>query len=335
VKSPTRNNLLSNYLRLFREFRRQDLPAFREEHQRLFQQALTTGDHLKVTQHYYGLMASLIATYYGDGWHFCPPEYDGQSRSEATHGMYRRISRQLELGPGKSALDVGCGEGGMLRFVARHSGATLTGITLGENEVEQGNRLIAQDGLSDHCRLVQGDSQAMPFDDASFDAAFSVYALKYYPNLDRVLGEIHRVLRPGARFAAYCLCKSDLYREDNPIHARLLHDFEYSTAMPRLHTVRKIVDSAARCGLTVVANEDLSHGKRTWYSYWVRNPLLPWVVSSRLIYVLARSAEAIHLLPRGFAEFNDIFLAGTVRHIIRGGRLGILTGSALLTFEKK
>ena len=333
--SPAGDNLLGSYLRLFREFRRQDLPAFRDEYQRLFEEAIASGDHLKVTQHYYGLMASLIATYYGEGWHFCPPEHEGQSRSEATHGLYRRISRQLELGPGKSALDVGCGVGGMLRFVARHSGARLTGITLGENEVEQGNQLIAQDGLSDRCRIVQGDSQAMPFEEASFDAAFAVYALKYYSNLDRVFGEIHRVLRPGGRLAAYCLCKSDLYRADNPIHARLLRDFEYSTAMPSLHTVGKMIDSAAKCGLTCVANEDLSRGKLTWYSYWVRNPLLPWLVYSRLVYGLARSAEAVRIFPRGFARFNDTFLAGTVRHIIRGGRMGILTGSALLTFGKE
>ena len=335
VESPARDNLLGSYLRLFREFRRQDLLAFCDEHQRLFQEAVASGDHLKVTQHYYGLMASLIATYYGAGWHFCPPQHEGQSRSEATHGLYRRVSRQLQLAPGKSALDVGCGLGGMLRFVARHSGARLTGITLGENEVEQGNQLSAQEGLDDRCRIVQGDSQAMPFEDDSFDAAFAVYALKYYPNLERVFGEIHRVLRPGGRLVAYCLCKSDLYRADNPIHAQLLRDFEYSTAMPQLHTVTKMINSAAKCGLTCVANEDLSQGKLTWYSYWVRNPLLPWLVSSRLVYGLARAAEAVRVVPRGFARFNDTFLAGTVRHIIRGGRMGILTGSALLTFKKK
>ncbi len=42
----------------------------------------------------------------------------------------------------------------------------------------------------------------------------------------------------------------------------------------------------------------------------------------------------MRVLPRGFARFNDTFLAGTLRHIIRGGQMGILTGSAMLTFEK-
>ena len=333
VEPAGRDQLLGNYLRLLREFRRLDLQAFCDEHQRLFQEAVDSSDHRQVTQHYYHLMASLIATYYGEGWHFCPPEHKGQSRSEANHGLYRRVARQLKLAPGQSALDVGSGVGGMLRFVARYSEARLTGITLGENEVEQGNRLAAKEGLSDRCQIVRGDSQDMPFADATFDAAYAVYALKYYPNLDRVFGEVHRVLKPGARFVAYCLCKSDQYRADNPIHARLLQDFEYSTAMPPLHTIGELIDSAAKHDLSCVANEDLSNGKLTWYAYWVRNPVLPWLVSSRLVYGLVRMSEAVRILPRGFARFNDTFLAGTMRHLIRGGRMGILTGSALLTFE--
>jgi ubiquinone/menaquinone biosynthesis C-methylase UbiE len=331
---PARENLFRNYLRLFRTFRRENLPDFCQQHERLYQQAIASGDFRPATQHYYGLMASLIATYYGDGWHFCPPEHPGQSRLESTRGLYRRVARELELGPNTTALDVGCGVGGMLRFLGEYSQARVTGITLGENEVEQGNRLIERQGLAERCRIVQGDAQQMPFADSSFDSAYAVYALKYYSILDRVLGEIHRVLKPKARFVAYCLCKTDAYRTDHPQHVRLLRDFEYSTAMPPLRTVQMTIDAAAKHGLTCVVKEDLSRGKLTWYAHWVRNPLLPWLVSSRLVYGLVRCAEAVGIMPRGFARFNDTFLAGTVRQLIQGGRMGILTGSSLLTFQK-
>ena len=333
-KPKAKDNLLSSYLRIFREFRRRDLTEFCDRHEQLYREAVDNQDHLAVTQHYYGLMADVIETYYGDGWHFCPPEYAGQSRADATTRMYRRVSELLRLQPGKLALDLGCGVGGMLRYVAGHGGAEITGITLGENEVQQANQLIERDGLSDRCRVIQGDSQAMPFESASFDGVYAVYSLKYYPDLTRVLSEIHRVLKPGGRLVAYCLCKSNQYRPDRPQHRQLLADFEYSTAMPPLHSVQGIIDAAAHTRLTCVSEEDLSEGQLTWYSYWVRNPLLPWLVSSRLVYGMARSAEAIRILPRGFARFNDTFLAGTLRHIIRGGKTGVLTGSALLTFEK-
>ncbi len=328
-------NLFSNYLRIFREFRRHDLNDFCDQHEKLYRDAISCKDHLAVTQHYYGLMADVIETYYGDGWHFCPPEFPGQSRADATRRMYRRVAELLQLQPGSRTLDLGCGVGGMLRHVARHSGAYVTGITLGENEVQQANRLIDDDGLSDQCRVVQGDSQAMPFESSSFDGVYAVYALKYYSELDHVLGEICRVLKPGGRLVAYCLCKSKQYRSDLPQHRKLVNDFEYSTAMPPLHCVQSIIEAAEKNDLICTAEEDLSQGQLTWYSYWVGNPLLPWAVSSRLVYGLARSAETVRILPKGFARFNDTFLAGTLRHIIRGGKTGVLTGSALLTFEKQ
>ncbi len=328
------DNLVGNYLRLFRDFRSNDLEKFFHEHRRLFDEAQQTADYAAATRHYYGLMASVIATYYGEGWHFCPPEFRGQSRQAATHRMYRLVADKLALRASKHALDIGCGVGGMLRFMAKYSGARVTGITLGANEVEQAGNAIAAEDLNDLCSVVEGDCRNMPFDDATFDSAYAVYALKYYPNLTTVLSEIQRVLQPGGRFTAYCLCKSKTYRGDDPVHAKVLSDFEFSTAMPPLHTVDGIIGSAQDAGLQCIEDIDISTSDLTWYSYWTRNPLLPWLVNSRLTYALARTSEAIRVLPRGFARFNDAFLAGTLRHIIRGGRMGILTGSAMLTFQK-
>lgn len=211
VRPNSKDNLVTSYLRIFREFRRRDLTEFCDRHEQLYREAVGNQNHLAATQHYYGLMADVIETYYGDGWHFCPPEFAGQSRADATAAMYRRVSELIQLRPGKIALDVGCGVGGMLRYVAGHSGAKITGLTLGENEVQQANQLIERDALGDRCQVVQGDCQAMPFESASFDGAYAVYALKYYPDLTRVLSEIHRVLKPGGRLVAYCLCKSKQY----------------------------------------------------------------------------------------------------------------------------
>jgi len=333
-KTASGDNLLTGYLRLFRDFRRTDLVQFCDEHHRLVEQARQTRDFAEATQHYYGLMAPVIETYYGEGWHFCPPEFPKQSRQDATRRLYRLVVRQLGLDHTKHGLDIGCGIGGMLRFVAKHTGAAMTGLTLGENEVEQANVAIADEGLADRCRVLQGDNCAMPIADETFDAAYAVYSLKYHSNLDIVFQELHRVLKPKGRFAAYCLCKSKIYRREDPTHARILADFEYSTAMPSLHTVDDMIESANRAGLRCVDNVDISTGELTWYSWWVRNPLLPWLVSSPVTYGLTRFCEALRILPRGFAIFNDTFLAGTVRSIIRGGRTGVLTGSALLTFEK-
>ena len=47
---------------------------------------------------------------------------------------------------------------------------------------------------------MQGDAQDLPFPDESFDAVINVEASHIYPNFERFLGEVARVLRPGGHF---------------------------------------------------------------------------------------------------------------------------------------
>jgi SAM-dependent methyltransferase len=43
------------------------------------------------------------------------------------------------------------------------------------------------------------DGQALPFEDATFDAAFSMFGLMFFPDRKKGFAELHRVLKPGAR----------------------------------------------------------------------------------------------------------------------------------------
>ena len=325
--------LLGRYLKLLMEFRSKDLVQFLDQHEKLFVEARRTGDHRPATSAYYEMMGPIIETYYGAGWHFCPPDYPGQSRDDAVRSLHHRIARLLGLRSGMEVLDVGCGVGGMMRGVSLYSGSEVTGLTLGEGEVRSANSSAQDAGLSTLCRAVQGDCLAMPFAADSFDAAYAVYALKYYPDLSVVLGEIQRVLRPKGLFAAYCLGRTDSYDEDNPEHAQISADFEYATAMPPLPTVTRVVDSAEAAGLTCVTRMDISQ-ETTWYHYWTANSLLVWLVSSSLVRLLVRCLEAVRILPKGFTRFNDIFLGGTIRLLVAGGRKNLLSGSTLLVFRK-
>jgi SAM-dependent methyltransferase len=47
----------------------------------------------------------------------------------------------------------------------------------------------------------QADGQALPFEDATFDAGFSMFGLMFFPDRLRGFRELHRVLKPGARAA--------------------------------------------------------------------------------------------------------------------------------------
>jgi ubiquinone/menaquinone biosynthesis C-methylase UbiE len=95
---------------------------------------------------------------------------------------------------GADALDIGCGEGGLVRFM-RSQGACVVGAECGD---EMRRRAIAND--PDHAGdYVDAVGEDLPFDDESFDVIVYSYSLHHVP-IDRIpaaLDEAHRVLRHG------------------------------------------------------------------------------------------------------------------------------------------
>ena len=98
---------------------------------------------------------------------------------------------------GKAVLDLGCGGGFMSEAIALR-GAKVTGVDPAPGAVAVANRHAAQSSLS-ICYLV-GTGEHLPIRDASMDHVVCVDVLEHVADLDRVIAEIRRVLRPGGAF---------------------------------------------------------------------------------------------------------------------------------------
>ena len=278
-------------------------------------------------------MAPLINAAYGPSWHFVPPSRRGQKRDEVQRRLHEHMAEVLELRPGKRVLDIGCGVGGAMRNIARRSRATVEGIALGDDEIELNNRLSRDEGLAELCTATRGDALDMPFADEAFDAAYAIYALKYFNDPSDVLAEVARTLRPGGMFASYDLLRSDDFDERDPKHVALVGRFEYATAMPPLPTKARLREQARRVGLELVSDGQFE-GSLPWYQCFIENPVLPWLVRSRAMRRVVQTAEKAHLLPRGFARFDETFISGNVSAIIEAGRSGLLDGASLMVWRK-
>jgi SAM-dependent methyltransferase len=88
-------------------------------------------------------------------------------------------------------LDVGCGDGLFAELSDRLRGAV--GVDLGSREV----RRAAHRGI--YRATVQADAARLPFATGSFATVVSISSLEHMTDLDRVLAELARVLRPGGR----------------------------------------------------------------------------------------------------------------------------------------
>jgi 2-polyprenyl-6-hydroxyphenyl methylase/3-demethylubiquinone-9 3-methyltransferase len=98
---------------------------------------------------------------------------------------------------GLDVLDIGCAGGFMAEALARR-GATVTGIDPAAEALAAARDHAAAEGLS--IRYDEGMGEALPYPDASFDAVVCVDVLEHVADLDAVLAELTRVLRPGGWF---------------------------------------------------------------------------------------------------------------------------------------
>jgi 2-polyprenyl-6-hydroxyphenyl methylase / 3-demethylubiquinone-9 3-methyltransferase len=114
-------------------------------------------------------------------------------------GYFERVLRQwcgLEQSMQK-LLDVGCG-GGLLAEEFARSGLLVTGIDPAAESIETARAHALESGLNIEYRV--GSGERLFFDDASFDHVACCDVLEHVDDLDGVLGEIARVLKPGGLF---------------------------------------------------------------------------------------------------------------------------------------
>jgi SAM-dependent methyltransferase len=105
---------------------------------------------------------------------------------------------RLGIQPGSKVLDVACGTGNLALPAAR-LGANVTGVDIAPNLVEQARANAAREGLQ--AQFDEGDAEALPYDDASFDTVVTMYGAMFAPRPDVVAAELLRVTKPGGRIA--------------------------------------------------------------------------------------------------------------------------------------
>lgn len=105
---------------------------------------------------------------------------------------------RLALKPGDRVLDVACGSGNLSMPAAR-AGALVTGVDIATNLLEQARARASSEGLQ--IQFDEGDAEALPYADASFDVVVSMFGAMFAPRPDLVAAELVRVCRPGGRIA--------------------------------------------------------------------------------------------------------------------------------------
>jgi ubiquinone/menaquinone biosynthesis C-methylase UbiE len=126
------------------------------------------------------------------------PSYDCLFPSVFYRATHQRLLEYVDLPEQPNILDLGCGTGRLLNRLASHFPSLKgTGLDLSPQMIRQ-----ARQANRHHAELLflQGNAEALPFAKGQFDTVFNTFSFLHYPNPERVLTEISRVLNLGGRF---------------------------------------------------------------------------------------------------------------------------------------
>jgi demethylmenaquinone methyltransferase/2-methoxy-6-polyprenyl-1,4-benzoquinol methylase len=156
------------------------------------------------------------------------------SRSEYLHQLLttaelrehalRAAIEWLRFPEGSSGLDVGCGAGLQCMMLASAIGpeGRVTGVDPATEFLEHGRALIEEAGLASRITLKEGAAQSLPFENDTFDWAWSVDCVGYGPwDAAPMLEEIERVIRPGGELALLAWSSERLLPGHPLLEARL------------------------------------------------------------------------------------------------------------------
>jgi SAM-dependent methyltransferase len=116
----------------------------------------------------------------------------------------QRLRELLQIHRGEALADLACGAGGPGLWMARESGAFLTGVDPSAAGLAAARQRTADAGLAGRARFQHGTFEHTNLADGAADAVMSIDAFQYAPGKRAAFAELARIMRPGARAGIVC-----------------------------------------------------------------------------------------------------------------------------------
>ena len=224
---------------------------------RAFSEGATTDyDHVETVREYYDLCSEFMVFGWGESLHFAPlSPHESLEESMARH--QRLIISKLELRPGMTVIDVGCGVGGPMRRVVREAGVRVVGVNSSEIQLDKAKALSADAGLDHmvdyvHCSFM--DMSAI--EDNSFDRGYAIESTCHAPDKAGAFAEIYRVLKPGTLFWGQEMCMTGKFDPDNDRHRAIKQDLVRGIALKDIETMDGVDRALESAGFRIVEGVD-------------------------------------------------------------------------------
>lgn len=180
-----------------------------------------------------------------------------RGRAQALDFAHRLVDEQLDavgVRDGGRVLDLGCGVGAAMRYLAARSRADLVGVTISGRQVRIARRIAARSAAAARLRFVEADFCDLPADLTAFDLAYSIEAFIHAPAADRYLAAAAAALRPEGRLIIIDDVLAGDADPDEPSVRTVRRYWHYESLL----TVPELTRRADRAGFDLVEDRDLS-----------------------------------------------------------------------------
>jgi cyclopropane-fatty-acyl-phospholipid synthase len=260
--------------------------------------ATVVSHHYDVGNHFYRLVLGPSMTY--SCARFVSEEATLEEAQSAKHEL---ICRKLGLDqrPGMRLLDVGCGWGSMAIHAARHHGATVTGVALAREQVDEARRRVVDAGLADQVEIRLQDYRDLRGE--QYDAISSIGMFEHVGTLLmlRYFETLRALLTPTGRLVNHAISKPG-----GSVLGRRSFVGRYVFPDGELVDVAEVVGAMQRSGFEVRDVESLrEHYSRTLH-HWVANLEHHW-------------DQAVELVGRPRADIWRLYMAASANGFDDGG----------------
>ncbi|MBX9743860.1 MAG: methyltransferase domain-containing protein [Chlamydiales bacterium] len=220
---------------------------------------------------YYNQVKKCLVDYYSVLNHLCaigqvekmyiPAAMDLSKSLSANQKLFeKKMSLDLGVQEGQRVLDIGCGRGRIASHVATLTNTEVTGMNIDNDQLESARQFILGNGLSKQCQFKLADLNdlPLPFPDHSFDAVYEVGVFTYSKDLKKLFKEIHRILKPGGKFAALDWILLPNYNPNNPHHVDLMKRIKPLVGAIGNPSPEEFAGALKEAGFEVLTNENAS-----------------------------------------------------------------------------
>ena len=282
-----------------------------------------------MTSHFYDLVTDFYEFGWGRSFHFAPRRR-GESFKASLVRHQHFLSDRLALKPGMRVLDAGCGVGGPMGALARHTGASFVGLNNNAYQIERAKAHTRD--VESLCRFVHGDYMQIPEADDSYDAVMAIESMPHAPDKTAAFREILRVLRPGGLFTGYDWCLTEAFDPLNAEHVRIKEVIMRGDALPDIALESEVRTSLEEAGFELLDAHDRapeSDPGTPWYRALQGRDLslksIPRTPLGRaLTNLVLRVGEKLRIAPEGTRTVSTI-LNRAADALVEGGKSGVFT----------